>query len=135
MPPYADVRSVAIELQAARLPERQRLAALSVLPQLPPPGLIAAPSAPFRANSADNYWLEALHGEAVAMVPTQVAAMKLDTWLMPEMGLSAGSRASNSGAAATAAPSGLTAGTGIAFWLGGAVRRQRTTSVLYLTLA
>jgi hypothetical protein len=133
VPPYADVRAVAVELSAARLPERQRLAALSALPCLAPPGLLAAPAAAAQAGPADGQLLDALHGGPAPTLPTQASAMKLDTWLMPEMGLPSDLRASEPGAAAAAAPSGLGTGTGIAHWLGGAVRRQRTTSELCLT--
>ena len=133
VPPYADVRAVAVELRAARLPERQRLAALSTLPQLPSPGLVAAPAAPTRAESAaESHHLEASQG---GPAQTHGAAMKLDTWLMPEMGQPGDMRSSEASAASAAAPSGLAAGQVIAHWLDGAVRRQRTAPALCLRLA
>ena len=131
VPPYADIRAVAVELSAARLPERQRLLAMSTLPQLPAPWLAAPPAAP--AYSEPPSLGDSVQGSAVCASVT-----KLDTWLLPALWLPREARASESGvadAAAEATSVASAAGPGSAYWLGGAVRRQRTTAALCLPLA
>ena len=139
VPAYADVRAVEVELRAAHLPERQRLLAMSTLPQLPAPCITAPPAAPAQIEFPDldsGLQLKALNGANGLTV--QASATKLDTWLTPELWLPRDARTSEHGSNGTAAPTAtveLAAGPGCAFWLSGAVRRQRMTPALWLSSA
>ena len=133
VPAFSEARQLQSQLESAPLPERLRLAVRAAMPHLMAPCLTAAGAAVVSAqvalpSDATNISASPIEGA----LPS--GAVKLDTWLLPELHTVAAAAAGNAPSAdakiqaqpgpENPIPKGAAA-IGAAHWLVGAVKRRR----------
>lgn len=133
VPAFSEARQLQSQLESAPLPERLQLAIRAAMPHLMAPCLTAAAAAVAQAEVA-------LPSDAtnISASPIEVAlpsgAIKLDTWLLPELYIVAAAAAGNAPSADAEIPAQPGpekpipkggAAIGAVHWLVGAVKRRR----------